>query len=127
MNKKAFTLIELLAVIVVLSLILVIVVPSVSDVITVSKKSSFLTSAKAILRQVEYDNFGISLTERISLEDLELTDISRDDYDLENSYVYKLNQKLYINLIGKGKYEGIVFCEVSSDTKINDIKEGPCS
>ena len=42
MNKKAFTLIELLAVIVILGVILMIAIPKVSQYINRSKKDSFV-------------------------------------------------------------------------------------
>ena len=42
MNKKAFTLVELLAVIVILSIILMIAIPAVSHYISVAKKQSYL-------------------------------------------------------------------------------------
>ena len=48
-NKgRGFTLVELLAVIVILAVILVIAVPKVSEVINSSKKASFESSAKTI-------------------------------------------------------------------------------
>ena len=48
-KKKGFTLVELLAVIVILAVILVIAVPRISDVIKNSKKASFESSAKTII------------------------------------------------------------------------------
>ena len=50
MNKKGFTIIELLAVIVVLSIILVIAVPRVLNVIEESKKKSFEISANKLVQ-----------------------------------------------------------------------------
>ena len=47
-KKNAFTLIELLAVIVILAVILVISIPRILDVIDVSKLDSFKTSAQII-------------------------------------------------------------------------------
>ena len=47
MNKKAFTLIELLAVIVILGVLLAIAVPSVSRYISVSKKSTYIDNAQS--------------------------------------------------------------------------------
>ncbi len=51
--NKAFTLVELLAVIVILAIILVIAVPKIKSVITDSKKSTQETSAKIIASSAE--------------------------------------------------------------------------
>lgn len=50
MNNKGYTLVELLAVTVVLGLILVIAVPSVQNIIEISEKNTFLADAQAIYR-----------------------------------------------------------------------------
>ena len=52
-NKNAFTLIELLAVIVILAVILVISIPRILDVIETSKKDSFKNSAQLIADSAE--------------------------------------------------------------------------
>ena len=53
-NKKAFTLIELLAVIVVLSVVVAITVPVVSNSIENSKKNSAIESANGLIQSAEY-------------------------------------------------------------------------
>ncbi len=53
-NKKGFTLVELLAVIVILAIILAIAVPSISSMITNSKKSSFEANVKMIITGISY-------------------------------------------------------------------------
>lgn len=50
MNNKGYTLVELLAVTVVLGLILVIAVPSVQNIMEISRKNIFLADAQAIYR-----------------------------------------------------------------------------
>ena len=85
--KKGYTLVELLAVIAVLAIILVIAVPKISNYVEDRKKSVFITSAKAIARQLQYDDMDIRINNS-SLSDLGLS-ISNEDYDLNNSYVYK--------------------------------------
>lgn len=49
LNKKGFTLVELLAVIVVLAIILVIAIPNVLGIIDNSRKDSFISTAKMIV------------------------------------------------------------------------------
>jgi type IV pilus assembly protein PilA len=53
-NKKGFTLVELLAVIVILAVILAIAVPSISSMMNNAKKSSFEDNVKLIIRGVDY-------------------------------------------------------------------------
>jgi type IV pilus assembly protein PilA len=53
-NKKGFTLVELLAVIVILAIILAIAVPSISGMISNAKKSAFEDSVKMIITGIEY-------------------------------------------------------------------------
>lgn len=50
MNKRGFTLVELLAVITVLGLLLIIAVPKVNSIINDSKKKTFLGEAQAVYR-----------------------------------------------------------------------------
>ena len=53
--KKGFTLVELLAVIVILAIILAIAVPTIGNLIANSKKSMFANSAKLILKSMKND------------------------------------------------------------------------
>jgi len=53
-NKKGFTLVELLAVIVILAIILAIAIPGISGIITNAKKGAFESDAKMIITGIEY-------------------------------------------------------------------------
>ena len=53
MNRKGFTLIELIAVIVMISLIMVIVVPNILDIVSESKETSYNTLVKNIVTSSE--------------------------------------------------------------------------
>lgn len=55
MNKKAFTLIELLAVIVILAILLAIAIPQVNQYITNSRKESLITTAKDFIDAAKKD------------------------------------------------------------------------
>ena len=121
--KKGYTLVELLAVIAVLAIILVIAVPRITNYVTERKKNLFITSAKAIARQLEYNNMDKRVVNS-SLLDLGL-DISAKDYDLETSNVVVTGGKIYINLVGKGRYEGMYLCGVTLSTK-DEVSDEAC-
>jgi type IV pilus assembly protein PilA len=53
-NKKGFTLVELLAVIVILAIILAIAVPSISNMMGSAKKSAFEDNVKLIIKGIDY-------------------------------------------------------------------------
>lgn len=61
-NKKGFTLVELLAVIVILGVLLLIAVPAVQNIIGYSKKKAFESTAKLAIENVE----TIASTEKIN-------------------------------------------------------------
>lgn len=54
-NKKGFTLVELLAVIVILSIILAIVIPRVTEYISKTRKDSFITTASDLVTAISQD------------------------------------------------------------------------
>ena len=106
MKKRGFTLVELLAVIVVIGLILVIVVPRVLKNIDEEKKSTFMSSAKALIRKVEYDYMDKEDFDYVALKTFNINDISMSNYDIDNSTIKKKNGNIYIKLIGKEEFEG---------------------
>jgi prepilin-type N-terminal cleavage/methylation domain-containing protein len=62
MNKKAFTLVELLISIIILGVISVIAIPKTSEMIKSSKINSFEASAKSIARKIKNDFAAGSIT-----------------------------------------------------------------
>jgi type IV pilus assembly protein PilA len=52
--KKGFTLVELLAVIVILAVILAIAIPGISSVISNASKSAFESDAKMVIKGISY-------------------------------------------------------------------------
>ena len=125
-NKRGFTLIELLSVILLLAVIIVIAVPKVADYTTSKKKDSFLIMARGIMRQLEYDYIEDKPFYEKTLEELELENIPVDSIDLTRSFVYKNYGEFYIELVGKGDYEGLYICSLNYADKDVEVQNSPC-
>ena len=127
-KRNAFTLIELLAVIVILAVILVISIPRILDVIDVSKKDSFKTSAQIIADSAEkkyVENKLNNIDEEITCENA--TKLSKEDY--EYCFVKIDNEgKAKVTIKGKGKFKDLAICNGTktsvelSDTCSTDAK-----
>ena len=120
-KKNAFTLIELLAVIVILAVILVIAIPRILDVIETSKKDSFKNSAQLIADSAEKKKVSDKLLgkdESITCKDV--AKISDEDYkSCIISFDSEGNAK--VNITGKGKFKGL---KITNGTKENaEVKE----
>ena len=121
MKKNAFTLIELLAVIVILAVILVISIPRILDVIETSKKDSFKNSAQLIADSAEKKKVSDKLLgkdESITCKDV--AKINDEDYasctiSFDESGIAK------VSITGKGKFDGL---KITNGTKENaEVKE----
>ena len=126
MNKKGFTLIEVIAVISILSLVFVVAIPKVNDYIKSRKNDTFITNARNILRQLEYENLEYKTFEKTTLEDLNIKGISKDDFDLSSSVAYVIENEIYIDLVGKGKYKDMYICKATGNKKDISIQNEPC-
>ena len=115
-KRNAFTLIELLAVIVILAVILVIAIPRILDVIETSKKDSFKNSAQLIADTAEkkyVTNKLNNIDEEITCESV--SKLNKEDY--EYCFV-KINEegKATVTIEGKGKFKGMGICNASKET-----------
>ena len=123
-KRNAFTLIELLAVIVILAVILVIAIPRILDVIDVSKKDSFKTSAQLIADSAEkkyVENKLNNIDEVITCENV--TKLSKEDY--EYCFVKIDNEgNAKVTIKGKGKFKDLAIC---NGTKTNIKLSDTCS
>ena len=127
-KKNAFTLIELLAVIVILAVILVIAIPRILDVIETSKKDSFKTSAQIIADSAEkkyVENKLNNIDEVITCENV--SKLSKEDYEsCKITFDNEGNAKVTIE--GKGKFKDLAICNGTktsvelSDTCSTDAK-----
>ena len=121
-KKDGFTLVELLAVIVILAIILVIAVPKISDTIKNSKIASFESSAKTIASQAEKKKM-----EKEILEDtgsINCSDVVKlNDTDYDSCSITFDGNTAKVSLIGKGKFEGLAIINGTKDNaKAGDTK-----
>ena len=120
-KRNAFTLIELLAVIVILAVILVIAIPRILDVIETSKKDSFKNAAQLIADSAEKKKVSDKLLgkdESITCKDV--AKINDEDYaSCTISFDSEGNAK--VSITGKGKFDGL---KITNGTKENaEVKE----
>ena len=120
-KRNAFTLIELLAVIVILAVILVIAIPRILDVIETSKKDSFKNSAQLIADNAEKKKVSDKLLgkdEEITCKDV--AKINDEDYaSCIISFDSEGNAK--VSILGRGKFDGL---KITNGTKENaEVKE----
>ena len=115
-KKRGFTLVELLAVIVILAVILIIAMPKISDVIKNSKEASLETTAKLIASQAEKkytENQVLDGSGTIKCSDV--AKISDADYETCNiTFDDKGNAK--VTIVGKGKFEGMAVCDANKNS-----------
>ena len=108
MNKKnGFTLVELLAVIVILAVILVIAVPSIMSTITESRKGALASSAKLIASSAEtayISNQTLGIEKTIECRDI--SNYTDEDYE-SCTITFDSNGKAKVTIVGKGKFEGM--------------------
>ena len=120
-KRNAFTLIELLAVIVILAVILVIAIPRILDVIETSKKDSFKNSAQLIADSAEKKKVSDKLLgkdEEITCKDV--AKINDEDYaSCKITFDSEGNAK--VSILGRGKFDGL---KITNGTKENaEVKE----
>ena len=116
-KKNGFTLVELLAVIVILAIILVIAVPKVMDVIKDSKKATLESTAKMIAssaEKVKVQNDLLGKTEDLDCYKVaKLNNIDYADCDIKFD-----GNTAKVTIEGAGKFEGLYVC---GGTKTNSI------
>lgn len=121
MNKKGFTLVELLGVIVILSIIMLIAIPNVTAVLDRTKRDSYIADCKKMVSLVQYqlrhDDIQkpeVGDEKYFLLEDLDGADEIEHDsdgnsYDKEESFVVVKNEdgflNYYVQLVAKNKKE----------------------
>ena len=109
-TRRGFTLVELLAVIVILAIILVIAVPSIMSTITESIKGAQESSAKLIASSAETkkltnDTLGIDT----NIECSDVAQLTTEDY--AGCSIKFVDGNAKVTLVGSGKFEGMYVCD----------------
>ena len=120
-KKNAFTLIELLAVIVILAVILVISIPRILDVIETSKKDSFKNAAQLIADSAEKKKASNKLLDKD--EEITCKDVAKiNDEDYASCIItFDSDGIAKVSITGKGKFDGL---KITNGTKENaEVKE----
>ena len=114
-KKNGFTLVELLAVIVILAVILVIAMPKITDTIKNSKIASFESSAKTIAAQAEKKKMEKEILEDTgSINCSDVVKLNNSDYG--NCSITFDGNTAKVTLVGNGKFEGL---QITNGTKDN--------
>ena len=108
-QKNAFTLVELLSVIVILSIILVIAVPKVMSVIEDAKKATLESTVKMIASAAEkakVQNTLLGKNDEITCESV----AKINDVDYASCDITFENNTAKVTISGSGKFEGLYVC-----------------
>jgi type IV pilus assembly protein PilA len=96
-SKKGFTLVELLAVIVILAIILAIAIPGIAGIINSAKKGAFESDAKMLVTGIEYKTLESSTDPSVTAPTssataiTNVTDYGADSANYDNVYIINTN------------------------------------
>ena len=123
-KRNAFTLIELLAVIVILAVILVIAIPRILDVIETSKKDSFKNSAQLIADSAEKKKASNKLLDKD--EEITCKDVAKiNDEDYASCKItFDSDGNAKVSITGRGKFDGLKVCNATKNDV--NIVTGEC-
>jgi type IV pilus assembly protein PilA len=120
LDKKGFTLVELLAVIVILAVILAIAVPGISNMTKSAKKSAFEDNVKLIIKGIEYAilNADLEGTARPKTGAANAGDFGANASDYASFSIDSLDP-ITISLTGAGGSSKFGSCTVTKATSSN--------
>ena len=105
-NGNGFTLLELLAVIVILAIILAIAIPSITSLINSSKKNTFESNSKMIfsslrLKALEDNNFDPTTINETNIKSI----LNIDDSNIKKLSISRVGEEIYIVLTGENNWK----------------------
>ena len=126
MDKKGFTLVELLAVIAILAILVIIALPNVLKMFNDAKKNSFLTEAKTLAQDVSSKYISESMKgNKLSVISNKQNSLDLSGRDLEYSFELDSEGKIKNMMVSDGTYCISTTKDYTKITK-NDISEN-CS
>lgn len=140
MNNKGFTLVELIAVVVIMGIIAIIATPNIVRMVDNGKKDKFIADAKTLISKTKYqiklekyeDNFVVDGNCKIITAEKLGVDLGEDPdgngYDLNESKVKRCidasgNQIYYVKTVTNPSVIGDKFRGVYDDTNGGYVKE----
>jgi prepilin-type N-terminal cleavage/methylation domain-containing protein len=119
MKRNAFTLIELIAVIVILGIILAIAIPTITGVIKSSAKRAFESDAKMVLKGIDYkrlenETFDPTIIDKSNI--YELLGIADSNY--KDVMITLEDDTPIISIIGNDKWDGFIACGTYQNMKV---------
>ncbi|HHT38089.1 MAG TPA: LamG domain-containing protein [Mollicutes bacterium] len=128
MNKKGFTLVELLTIIIILSVILVIVIPSISNLIRNTKVESFIKSEEQMIKAAK--GYMLLNTKYIPANIGDTTEIKLSELQVDKSLgtivnPWNSNEKCtgYVLVTKTGEKEYEYIPHLNCGNNINDLSE----
>jgi len=106
MKIKGFTLVELIAVIIIIGVLLLIIIPNVSSTLKKSEIKTFTASAKGILRAATdyYASDGAIVTESECIDATAGIIKFDKDYQITGGEICYIDDQAYLDMITNGKY-----------------------
>ena len=125
-NKKGFTLVELLAVIVILAIILAIAIPSITGIISSAKTGAFESDVKMIIKGIEYNSLeasygaeGVTPLEVGLLTTDEITALGADSAAYTSITIVSLNPVTITVVSTSGSEFGVKTCTACTRSHID--------
>lgn len=121
-NSNGFTLVELLAVLIIMAVILVLVIPGVSKIIQSSAKSSFAVDAKELIKQINYKKLGdkdFNPPDITKANMQSMLGVSDENYK-EVTVTMDENKVVSVVLVGQNDWDGYIAYGTYDDIKVVD-------
>lgn len=119
-NKKGFTLVELLAVIVILAVLALVAMPNVTRLMENARKNSFTTEAEEFAKyaQTAYTNVQLagSLTSSGQISKFKVPGTTKGDFEYFCISYQKLKSDQYVNKSNDAAYGGIIELFIPTST-----------